>query len=176
MGHPHGRELSPDRSGLERLVTRRPGGVALFAPDFVRETFTPATTHGGHDGSGRAMRYLAWLWDPDPTDTTYVVDFAYLFHEDGQPTRSAYDRHLHALFGRADWVRLLEEGRLPSNDTSLRTLRAAERPGQRIPGAQARRVRRWLRLANDTRHRTEAAFRPLASYLPGPPGARTGGR
>ncbi len=93
----------------------RPGGVALFAPDFVRETFTPATTHGGHDGSGRAMRYLAWLWDPDPTDTTYVVDFAYLFHEDGQPTRSAYDRHLHGLFGRADWVRLLEEvGFLPT--------------------------------------------------------------
>jgi SAM-dependent methyltransferase len=86
-----------------------PGGVALFAPDYVRETFAPATTHGGHDGPGRALRYLAWIRDPDPDDTTYVVDFAYLFHEDGRPTRSAYDRHVQGLFGRADWLRLLQE-------------------------------------------------------------------
>jgi len=87
----------------------RPGGVALFAPDYVRETFAPATTFGGHDGAGRALRYLAWIRDPDPTDTTYVVDFAYLLQEDGQPTRSVHDRHVHGLFGRADWLRLLEE-------------------------------------------------------------------
>jgi Methyltransferase domain len=91
------------------FVHCRPGGAALFAPDYVRETFAAATTHGGHDGAGRAMRYLAWIRDPDPADTTYVVEFAYLFHEDGQPTRSAYDRHVFGLFGRADWLRLLEE-------------------------------------------------------------------
>src|SRR5918993_593735 len=51
------------------FVHCRPGGVALFAPDFVRETFAPATTHGGHDGDGRALRYLAWIHDPDPADT-----------------------------------------------------------------------------------------------------------
>lgn len=87
----------------------RPGGVALFAPDFTRETFVPATTHGGHDGDGRAMRYLAWISDPDPSDTTYVVDFAYLFHETGQPTRSTHERHVHGLFGRAEWLKGLEE-------------------------------------------------------------------
>src|SRR5688572_3021685 len=31
----------------------RPGGVALFAPDHVRETFRPETSCGGHDGGGR---------------------------------------------------------------------------------------------------------------------------
>ena len=97
------------RAMATAFVHCRPGGVALFAPDYVRETFAPATTHGGHDGAGRAMRYLAWIRDPDPADTTYVVDFAYLLHEDGRPTRSAYDRHVHGLFGRADWLRLLEE-------------------------------------------------------------------
>lgn len=41
------------------FVHLRPGGVAVFAPDFVRETFKPATDHGGHDGAdGRALRYL----------------------------------------------------------------------------------------------------------------------
>ena len=87
----------------------RPGGVAVFAPDYTRESFAPATTHGGHDGDGRALRYLAWIWDPDPADTTYVVDFAYLFHEDDRPMRVTHDRHIHGLFGRADWLRLLRE-------------------------------------------------------------------
>jgi ubiquinone/menaquinone biosynthesis C-methylase UbiE len=87
----------------------RPGGVAVFAPDYTRETFAPATTHGGHDGDGRAMRYLAWIWDPDPSDTTYVVDFAYLFQEGGQSTRCVHDRHVQGVFPRATWLRQLEE-------------------------------------------------------------------
>lgn len=36
----------------------RPGGVALFVPDHVRETFTPSTEYGGPDGEQRALRYL----------------------------------------------------------------------------------------------------------------------
>ena len=40
------------------FVHCRPGGVAIFAPDCVRETFVPQTDHGGHDGAGRALRYL----------------------------------------------------------------------------------------------------------------------
>jgi len=91
------------------FVHCRPGGVALFAPDYVRESFSSATTHGGHDGDQRALRYLAWIWDPDPADTTYVVDFAYLLHEKGKPMRVVHDRHVHGLFARAEWLRLLTE-------------------------------------------------------------------
>jgi hypothetical protein len=85
----------------------RPGGVAIFAPDHVRENFVTNTSHGGHDGDGRALRYLEWVTDPDPTDTTYVADFAYLLHEDGRPPRVEHDRHICGLFGRGDWLRLL---------------------------------------------------------------------
>ena len=85
----------------------RPGGVAIFAPDHLRETFTPDTDHGGHDGEGRGLRYLAWSWDPDPTDTTCVTDYAYLLREDGQPTRCVHDRHIEGVFDRATWLRLL---------------------------------------------------------------------
>jgi hypothetical protein len=85
----------------------RPGGVALFAPDHVRELFRPATDSGGHDDAGRALRYLEWTWQPRPTDSTYVVDYAYLLREDGQPMRCAYDRHVCGLFSRDDWLRLL---------------------------------------------------------------------
>ena len=36
------------------FVHCRPGGVALFVPDYVRETFVPGTDSGGNDGDGRA--------------------------------------------------------------------------------------------------------------------------
>ena len=32
--------------------------ISLFAPDEVKETFTPRTDHGGHDRNGRSLRYL----------------------------------------------------------------------------------------------------------------------
>ena len=64
---------------------------------------------GDDDGDQRALRYLAWIWDPDPADTTYVVDFAYLLHEKGKPIRVEHDRHVHGLFARAEWLRLLNE-------------------------------------------------------------------
>jgi SAM-dependent methyltransferase len=91
------------------FVHCRPGGAAVFAPDHVREQFEPGTQHGGHDGEGRGLRYLEWTWDPGPADPTYVVDFAYLLREDGQPTRVVYDRHLCGLFDRATWLRGLRE-------------------------------------------------------------------
>ncbi len=82
----------------------RPGGCALFVPDFVRETFTPGTDHGGHDGAGRAMRYLEWRYDPSPIDTTYVVDFAYLLRLPGGALDVRRDRHVCGLFPRATWL------------------------------------------------------------------------
>lgn len=97
------------RSVIETAFAHcRPGGASLFAPDFTRETFRPSTEHGGHDAGKRSMRYLAWDRDPDPTDTTYVTDFAYLFHE-GDEVRCEYDRHICGLFGREDWLRLIAD-------------------------------------------------------------------
>lgn len=86
----------------------RPGGVALFAPDHVRETFQPTTDHGGHDDGLRGLRYLQWTWDPDPADSTYLADYAYLLRE-GQRVHCEQDRHVLGLFARADWLRLLRE-------------------------------------------------------------------
>ncbi len=91
------------------FVHCRPGGAALFAPDHLRETFRPSTEHGGHDGEHRALRYLMWTWDPDPTDSTYITDFAYLLRESDGSVRVEQDRHLEGLFGRADWLRLIAE-------------------------------------------------------------------
>ena len=90
----------------------RPGGVALFAPDHLTENFRPSTDEGGHDshdGTGRSLRYLEWTWDPDPADTTYTVDYAYLLREGDGSIRVEHDRHIEGLFPRATWLRLLDQ-------------------------------------------------------------------
>lgn len=86
----------------------KPGGVALFAPDCVRETFSPKTDHGGRDRQGRSLRYLEWTWDPDPDDSTYLADFAYLLRQPDGSLRCVTDRHTLGLFGRQEWMMLLE--------------------------------------------------------------------
>ena len=85
----------------------RPGGVALFAPDYVRDNFRPGTDHGGSDGESRGLRYLEWTWDPDPSDSTYVVDYAYMLRTPDGAVRVEHDRHVEGLFARADWLRIL---------------------------------------------------------------------
>lgn len=87
----------------------RPGGVALFVPDDVRETFTSRTGHGGHDSAQRALRYLEWSYDPDEQDTTYVTDYVYMLREGTDRFWVEHDRHIEGLFARADWLRGLGE-------------------------------------------------------------------
>ena len=91
------------------FVHLRPGGAAVFAPDHIRENFRPITDCGGYDGDGRAMRYVEWLWDPDPSDTTYTQDFAYLLRDGDGSVRVEHDRHVMGLFARDLWLRMLSE-------------------------------------------------------------------
>lgn len=87
----------------------RPGGVALFAPDYLRETFREGTETGGNDGEGRSMRFMEWVWDPDPSDRTYVADYIFALRgEDGQVTLE-HDRHTEGVFGREEWLTVLRE-------------------------------------------------------------------
>jgi SAM-dependent methyltransferase len=89
----------------------KPGGAVLFAPDHVRENFTPSTDHGGSDSvdGSRGMRFLSWTWDPDPTDTTCLTDYAYLLRDSDGTMRVEHDRHVEGLFARADWLRLMTD-------------------------------------------------------------------
>lgn len=102
--------LADLRQALETAAVHcKSGGLALFIPDHVYETFAPDTEHGGQDGEGRGLRYLEWTYDPDPGDTTCVTEFVYVLREDQQPTRVEHDQHVCGLFPRADWLRLLRE-------------------------------------------------------------------
>lgn len=85
----------------------RPGGAALFVPDFVKETFVAGTDQGGQDFGGRSVRFLQWVDDPDPADSQYVVDFAVMMRARNGRVRVAHDRHVLGLFPRAGWLKLL---------------------------------------------------------------------
>ncbi len=85
------------------------GGVALLAPDHLRETFQPDTSCGGEDGPDRGMRYLEWAWDPDPKDDVCTTDYTYIFRERDGSVRVTHDRHVEGLFARAAWLRLLRK-------------------------------------------------------------------
>ena len=87
----------------------RPGGVALFVPDFIRERFAPRTSHGGKDDGARGLRYLEWDWDPDPNDETYLVDFALLLRDEDGTVRVEHDRHECGVFARHTWLDLLAD-------------------------------------------------------------------
>ena len=91
------------------FVHLRPGGVALFVPDFVRETFVENTDHGGNDTERGSVRFLQWTTDPDPRDTTYLVDFAILIRDGQGQTRLVHDRHVYGLFPRSRWRGLMRE-------------------------------------------------------------------
>jgi len=96
----------------------RPGGAVLFAPDYVRENFAPSTEHGGHDepgaldGVGRGLRFVSWMYDPDPSDTTYVVDYAFLLRTRDGAVRVEHDQHVEGLFGRNDWLQCFADAGL----------------------------------------------------------------
>jgi SAM-dependent methyltransferase len=87
----------------------RPGGAALFAPDFVRETFVEYTDHGGNDTDRGSVRYVQWTNDPDSSDTTYLVDFAILIRDRQGQMRVEHERHTYGLFPRAKWLRLMRQ-------------------------------------------------------------------
>ena len=87
----------------------RASGVAIFVPDFVRETFVENTDHGGNDTERGSVRFLQWTTDPDPRDTSYLVDFAILIRDPEGQTRLVHDRHVYGLFPRATWRRLLRD-------------------------------------------------------------------
>ncbi len=103
------------------FVHCRSGGVALFVPDYTRETFRSSTSHGGHDGPDRSLRYLQWDRDPDPQDSQYTVDFALMLQDTGQPLQILYDQHHCGLFSVAEWYAALRQTGFEPDSMTLET-------------------------------------------------------
>lgn len=90
------------------FVHCRPGGVAVFFPDNIREGFQETTAHGGSDGDdGRGVRYLEWTWDPDRDDTWVATEYAFLLRGGDGEVGVVHETHRTGLFAAEDWLRLL---------------------------------------------------------------------
>jgi SAM-dependent methyltransferase len=112
------------RSALETaFIHCRPGGLALFMPDDIRETFKERTDHGGDDtADGSGVRYLEWDWDPDSGDTWKLTEYAFLLREVDGSIQVVHETHRTGLFSGDVWVRLLSEvGFKPETVTEVTT-------------------------------------------------------
>ena len=88
------------------FVHTRPGGAAIFAPDYVRESFHERSELHGGDAGARSLRCIEWIWDPDASDDTYLAEYAFLLRH-GTDLKAVHDRHVEGLFARATWIEIL---------------------------------------------------------------------
>ena len=88
----------------------RPGGLAVFVPDYTAETFAESSDHGGSDGiDGRAARYLDWSWDPDPADTWVLTEYAFVLRDADGSVQFAHETHRTGVFSRNLWLGILAD-------------------------------------------------------------------
>jgi len=87
----------------------RPGGIALFVPDYVKETFHELTGGGGGgtDGSGRHGSFVERTWDPDPADDWVQADYEITLREADGTVEVVHETHRLGAFSRAAWLSLL---------------------------------------------------------------------
>lgn len=96
----------------------RPGGVALFAPTYTRETFTDGdvaddgTTIPGIAGDDD-LTYFSFVHDPIPTDTQFEMILLYLLRDHTtRLVQTIEDRHTCGLFAISDWQDMATEAGL----------------------------------------------------------------
>jgi len=86
----------------------RPGGVAVFVPDEIKETYEPGVEQGGMDGpDGRGVRFLEWSWDPDPADMTTVTQYVFVLRDPDNAVHVVHEEHRFGLFDRQTWLDVL---------------------------------------------------------------------
>lgn len=86
----------------------RPGGAAIFLPDWVLDTYEPQSECGGSDEEGRGLRYLEWDRAVAPDGHTVRTDYVIVLRE-GDEVTVHHDVHTLGIFDRATWTRLLAE-------------------------------------------------------------------
>jgi trans-aconitate methyltransferase len=86
----------------------RPGGVAVFVPDHVSDTYLATTRHGGSDADdGRAARYLEWPLPKPEMQEWFETVYVLVLRDAEGSVQTKTETHRFGLFPRATWVRLL---------------------------------------------------------------------
>jgi SAM-dependent methyltransferase len=87
----------------------RPGGLAVFVPDYTADNFQPATGHGGgsRDPSGRQASFREWTSDPDASDDWIQVDYEFVLRGADGTEQVVCETHRLGAFRHATWLQLL---------------------------------------------------------------------
>jgi SAM-dependent methyltransferase len=89
----------------------RPGGIALFVPDYVKDDFRElaGSGGGGDDGTGRHAMFRERTWDPDPADDWVQADYEFILREADNSVEVIRESHRLGAFSRDVWQRLLTD-------------------------------------------------------------------
>jgi SAM-dependent methyltransferase len=88
----------------------RPGGIAVFVPDYTAETFEAASGHGGSgDPAGRQASFRERTWDPDPGDEWIQSEYEFVLRGADGSVQVVSEAHRLGAFGRPTWLRLLRD-------------------------------------------------------------------
>ena len=88
----------------------RPGGIAVFVPDYTAESFRPGHGGGGSTAAdGRQGSFREWRSDPDPADEAIEVAYEFVLRGADGATQVIREAHRLGAFRHATWLRLLAE-------------------------------------------------------------------
>jgi SAM-dependent methyltransferase len=90
----------------------RPGGMAVFVPDHIADTFREAAGGGGGgggDATGRQASFREWTWDPDPADGWVQAEYEFVLRAADGAVQVVRETHRLGAFSRATWLRLLAD-------------------------------------------------------------------
>ena len=93
------------------------GGVALFAPDCIRETFEgPRVVEWTREAEDRSVTFIEYMGKPRPGTSEIAgseIESVFIFIIDqGGQVQVETDRHVGGLFSMATWLGLLAEAGL----------------------------------------------------------------
>jgi len=88
----------------------RPGGIAVFVPDYTAETFHAASGGGGSsDAGGRHGSFREWAWDPEPADDWIQAEYEFTLRAADGAVQVVREAHRLGAFRRGTWLRLLAD-------------------------------------------------------------------
>jgi SAM-dependent methyltransferase len=113
----------------------RPGGLAVFVPDYTAETFQPGSGGGGSTApDGRQGSFREWRSDPDPADGWIEVRYEFVLRAADGSTEVVRETHRLGAFPRASWLRLLAAAGFAAAAGSTVAVPCGRRPAHLFTG------------------------------------------
>jgi hypothetical protein len=112
----------------------RPGGIAVFVPDYIADTFHTTSGRGGSsDATGRQGSFREWLWDPDPADDWIQAEYEFRLRAADGTVQVVHEVHRLGAFRGDVWLRLLADAGFDPEAGSGVASRTGQGSGGRVP-------------------------------------------